>query len=69
MSRRPHALTYPKIRLIDAWRAQGVRFKNPSYKIMAHRLGVSIRTLKNAVSRTYGYACVPAQLDKARDIA
>jgi hypothetical protein len=69
MSGRPHALTYPKIRRIDVWRAQPTRFKSPPWKIMAHQMGISIRTLYNVCSRSYGYASVPRRLDKGSDIA
>jgi hypothetical protein len=64
MSGRPHKLTYPQIRRIDAWRAQPRRNKTPPWKTMAHSMGVSVRTLYNVVSRRYGYAKVPRELDR-----
>ena len=57
---RPHKLTYPKLRLIDAWWAQGGRMKRPGRKVMAARFGVCIRTLENAAKRKYAYSGVPA---------
>jgi hypothetical protein len=59
MSGRPHALTYSKIRRIDVWRAQPTRNKTPPWKVMAHQMGVSLRTLYNVTHRRDGYAKVP----------
>jgi len=61
---RPHALTYPKIRRIDAWRAQPGRLKSPPWKVMAYQMGISLRTLYNVTRRRYGYANVPRELDR-----
>ncbi len=59
MSGRPHKLSYPKIRRIDAWRAQPTRNKSPPWKVMAYQIGVSLRTLYNVTLRRGGYAKVP----------
>jgi hypothetical protein len=66
MSGRPHALTYPKIRVIDEWWRQGVRNKTPSRKVLAARLGISLQTLTSAAKRRYAYAKVPQELDRPR---
>lgn len=52
--RRP-ALTYPKLRQIDAWFSQGVRNKKPPAKTLAAQLGVSIGTIYDAAQRRNGY--------------
>jgi hypothetical protein len=58
MSGRRHVVTYPTLRLIDRWFAQGVRNKTPPSKVFAHRLKISISTLYNAASRRDAYAGV-----------
>ena len=63
MSGRPHALTYPKLRAIDKWYVHGTRMQKPSWKVMAHQMGVSLRTLKNAAWRKAAYTGIARKLN------
>jgi hypothetical protein len=44
------------LRTLDQWHAQPTRNKSPPAKVLAHRLGVSISTLYNAIKRRDAYA-------------
>jgi hypothetical protein len=56
---RHPVLSYPKLRLIDAWFSQNKRNKSPPAKTMAIDLGISIKTLADAARRRRGYADCP----------
>lgn len=51
-------LTYPKLRRIDAWYAERIKFKEPM-KTIAGELGISINTLMAAAKRIRGYEGIP----------
>lgn len=59
MSGRPAVLTSPKIRAIDEWVNACGRNRSPPAKVMAYKMGVSVRTLWNVIHRRGGYARVP----------
>lgn len=48
-------LTYPQLRMLDAWYAKPGHYKDPPWKVMMRNLGVSRRTLEDAVHRRGGY--------------
>jgi hypothetical protein len=52
---RRQVVTYPKLRLIDAWYAQFQRNKSPGAKVIAAQLGISLTTLYNAAARRGSY--------------
>lgn len=56
---RPPALTYPKLRVVDEWMAQGVRNKDPSARVLAAQLGCSVSVLYAAAARIGAYRDCP----------
>jgi hypothetical protein len=48
-------LTYPQLRVIDAWFSQGVRNKSPPAKTLAAQIGCSLTTLYDAAGRRGAY--------------
>jgi hypothetical protein len=53
------SLSYPKLRIIDLWFSQPGRKKKPPMKVIAARVGVSVRTIHDAARRRNGYTDCP----------